>query len=214
MTQGEPTYKRLIHHGAKALSVLFYPLLIPTYGMALYCLIMAEFLPVRYSVTVCLATLFFTCFIPVSLILFMWWKKQIPDLYIDDARQRTTPYLYSILGFGFWTWFVIRTMHAPLFLQYVSVSATAALVAVAFINLTWKISAHLTAMGGLLGGICCFAYATQTWPIGFIAAFLGLSLLLMVARIEQKAHTPEQVVAGYLLGLATTTIPYFCIHYV
>ena len=44
--------------------------------------------------------------------------------------------------------------------------------------------------------------------------FLGLSLLLMVARIEQKAHTPEQVVAGYLLGLATTTIPYFCIHYV
>jgi len=214
MTQGEPTYKRLIHHGAKALSVLFYPLLIPTYGMALYCLIMAEFLPVRYSVTVCLATLFFTCFIPVSLILFMWWKKQIPDLYINNAKQRTTPYLYSILGFGFWTWFVIRTMHAPLFLQYVSVGATAALVAVTFINLKWKISAHLTGLGGLLGGICCFAYATQTWPIGFIIATLLLSLLLMFARIEQQAHTPEQVVAGYLLGLATTTIPYFCIHYV
>ena len=37
--------------------------------------------------------------------------------------------------------------------------------------------------------------------------FFVLSLLILYARIQANAHTPEQVVAGYLLGIAGTFIP-------
>ena len=40
-----------------------------------------------------------------------------------------------------------------------------------------------------------------------VIVVLVLSLLLMYARIYLKAHTPMQVVCGYLLGLVFTFVP-------
>ena len=88
-----------------------------------------------------------------------------------------------------------------------AIGATAALLAVTIINQWWKISAHLTAMGGLFGSICSIALAYSTLPTTLLIIVLLISLLLMYARLYLDAHTPMQVICGYLLGIVCTFIP-------
>lgn len=202
--------QRLPHILAQTLSILLYPLLIPTYGMAFFFIAMrlhTPALPATVAWLAVIGTFFLTCLIPVSLILFMWKRGQLSSLYIENPKQRTTPYIYSILCYAFWCYFVRATMHLPIMWLLLAIGATAALIAVAVINHWWKISAHLSAMGGLLGGVCSYGlYSGSDITIAVIVV-LCLSLLLMYARIYLKAHTPLQVVCGYLLGLLFTFIP-------
>jgi len=200
----------ILHTLARSISIVMYPLFIPTYGMLLWLIGFSHQmipLPARYWLVSAIGTFFFTCFIPLSLILYMYLRGQLRDLYITEAKDRTTPYVYTITGFAIWTYFTHTVLHTPQFLTWVAGGATRAIVAVVIINHWWKISAHLTAIGGLLGGLCsyCIYYGTMaTWPI--VGALL-ISLLVMYARLYEGAHTSLQVVAGYLLGLSFTTLP-------
>ena len=105
------------------------------------------------------------------------------------------------------------TMQLPIFLLLVAIGAMVALLAVTIINHWWKISAHLTGIGGLLGGICSFAINYSTLPIALIITVLVAALLLMYARLYLNAHTPLQVACGFLLGLLCTFIPSLIITY-
>ena len=156
----------------------------------------------------CIAgTAVLTLIIPIILLLFLWRKGYIDSLHIDNAKQRTTPYIYTLICYGFWAYFVRVTVKMPTFMLLVAIGAMVALLAVTIINHWWKISAHLTGIGGLLGGICSFALNYSILPLMLIIIVLLLSLLLMYARLYLHAHTPMQVVCGFLLGLLCTCIP-------
>jgi membrane-associated phospholipid phosphatase len=94
-----------------------------------------------------------------------------------------------------------------MFMLLVVLGVILALLAVTIINHWWKISAHLTGIGGLLGGICSFALNYSMLPLPLIIIVLVLTLLLMLARLYLNAHTPLQVVCGFLLGLLCTFTP-------
>ena len=95
----------------------------------------------------------------------------------------------------------------------VAIGATVALLAVTIINRWWKISAHLTALGGLLGGVMSIALYYSVLPTPLIIGMLIVSLLLMYARLYLNAHTPWQVVCGYLLGIVLTFIPNLVVYH-
>lgn len=183
---------------------------IPLYGMTLFFSALRSIspeLPNAYSIIAIIATAILTILIPASIIIFLRYKGYIDSIYIDNPKQRTAPYIYTLICYGFWAYFLHAIMHLPIFLTLVVAGAILALFAVTIINHWWKISAHLTAMGGLLGGVCSFALYYAILPILLIINILGIALLLMYARIYLNAHTPLQVVCGFLLGLLTTFIP-------
>jgi membrane-associated phospholipid phosphatase len=134
-------------------------------------------------------------------------RGQIDSLQINDHRQRTTPYIYTLICYSFWAYFLHVTLQLPEFLLVVTIGAITALGAVAIINHWWKISAHLTGLGGLIGGVCSFALCYNLMPLSLIITMLIVALTLMFARLYLNAHTPMQVVAGFLLGLLCTFIP-------
>ena len=191
-------------------SILLYPMWMPLYGVILFCLAARKLLPILPAsyMGMCIAgTAVLTLIIPIILLLFLWRKGYIDSLHIDNAKQRTTPYIYTLICYGFWAYFVRVTVKMPTFMLLVAIGAMVALLAVTIINHWWKISAHLTGIGGLLGGICSFALNYSTLPLMLIIIVLLLALLLMYARIYLQAHTPMQVVCGFLLGLLCTCIP-------
>ncbi len=196
---------------SRAISVLFYPLFVPTYGMALflYGFHQQTGIPLltRYWLVSLIGTFFFTCFVPLSLIVYMLLKKQVKSLDLSDPRERTTPYIYAIGGFAFWAYFTYAVLKAPMCMVWTAIGATGVLIVVAIINRWWKISAHSAGIGGLIGGLAGFCLFYSLLPVGLIMGFFVLSLLILYARIQANAHTPEQVVAGYLLGIAGTFIP-------
>ena len=209
--------KRVLDIIAKALSIVLYPLFVPTYGMALFCYghhtQVSPYDPVWMAVAI-IGTFLFTCAIPLSAIVLMIRQGKVHDLYIRDARERTTPYLYTTMGFCFWCFLLIAILETPTYINVVAIGATAAIGLVTYINRYWKISAHLTAMGGLFGGLLSYCMGIGAIPVWTtFATWLGLILLLMYARLWLNAHTPGQVICGLLLGLASTSIPNLIIYY-
>lgn len=190
-------------------------MLMPLYGMLLYALStqphVSEY-STAYTAMFLSGTAILTLLIPVALLLILWRKGYIDSLHIDDAKQRTTPYIYTLICYSFWAYFLRVTMKMPLFLLLVAIGAIVALLIVTIINSWWKISAHLTGIGGLLGGICSYALYSSSLPIGLICITLMLALILMYARLYLEAHTNMQVVCGFLLGIVCTFIPTLITH--
>lgn len=185
-------------------------MLMPLYGMLLFCYAMRQLSPTmpRLYLGICIiGTAILTLVIPIMLLLFMRWRGYIGSLHIENPKQRTTPYIYTLICYGFWAYFVHGVVRLPVFMLVVVIGAIGALAAVTVINHWWKISAHLTGIGGLLGGVCSFAMNYSTLPLGLIIGLLVVSLLLMYARQYLDAHTPMQVVCGFLLGLLATFVP-------
>ena len=199
---------------AKGLSIVLYPLFIPTYGIALFCYAFMRLMPMHlvWSLVAIIGTLILSCILPITAIWILIRRGVVTDLQIEDAGERTMPYIYTILGFGFWSYLMISILHAPLCIAYVTIGSTLAILLIAIINRWWKISAHLTGLGGLIGGVLSYYLGLGTMPSwGFMTCLFLLSLALMYARVSMSAHSPAQVSAGWLLGIATTFLPY-CIY--
>ena len=156
---------KILHALAQGLSYVLYPLFIPTYGMVLFCATMVPLsgdqLPLSAWLVSVGTTFILTALIPITAIMIRVRRGKVTDLYITDPAQRTVPYLYTSVGFGFWCYLLAKVLQAPLFIDLVAIGATLALIGVMLINRRWKISAHLTAMGGLVGGVMSHSLATQ-----------------------------------------------------
>ena len=201
---------------SRALSVILHPLFMPTYGMSMYMAAMrvrTPELPALYIQIGIITTFVLTALIPIILMLILWKRGSISSLHIDNAQERTTPYIYTLICYGFWAYFVDQVLYLPTLILLIAIGAVLALIAVTVINHWWKISAHLTGIGGLLGGICSFALHYGYMSITLIIITLLVALILMYARLYLQAHTALQVVCGLLLGLLCTFIPNLIICY-
>lgn len=203
--------KQLLNILSKGVSILLYPLFIPTYGMVFFCAAFSvHFLPlpaVYWWVSV-VGTLVLTCIIPLTAILLLIRRGSVSDLYIARSAQRTTPYIYTVCCFVFWCYFMFSALKVPTYLLLTAVGATIALILVTIINHWWKISAHLSSLGGLIGGVMSFCLCTGIMPsMWLVICMFVLALLLMYARVYLNAHTSLQVVCGFLLGLLMTFLP-------
>lgn len=189
-------------------SFVFQPLLMPTYGMTLLInLELFDFIPFVWRVIAVAGTFIFTGLMPAAPILLMLKKGEVSDLFISKREQRTMPYLFSFLSYSFWTLFLLRVLKLPLFMVAVGIGTTISILLITFINLKWKISAHLSGIGGLAGGVFGVCYRMAYNPLWFLILILGISALVAFSRIELKAHTPGQTLAGFLLGFLSVFIP-------
>ncbi len=206
--------KHIFYIAAQVWSVLFYPLWIPTYGMILLATTFGR-QNVAYWTICVISTFIITAFIPLLLILYLKHRGVVNDLYIDNAAERTIPYRYTAVCYAMWCYLIGQILHMPAPVLTIGIGSTVLLILVTLINRHWKISAHLSGLGGLIGGIaaCCLHMGYMPGAL-FVTNGIIISLLTMYARLYLRAHTSMQVVTGYLLGIVCTFIPYLIIHYV
>lgn len=191
----------------QAISLIFQPLLMPTYGMIILMNTdVFEIVPLTWRLIAVLGTLVFTGLLPAAPILMLMRKGEVSDLFISKREQRTMPYLFSFLSYAFWTLFLLRVLNLPLFMVAVGIGTTLSILFITLINLKWKISAHLSAIGGLAGGIFGISYKMAYNPLWLFVLILSLSALVAISRIELKAHTPSQTLGGFVLGFSAVFI--------
>ena len=198
-----------LYYISRTVSVVLYPMFIPTYGMLIYFLALRSLIsyPTPLIWIGLAGTLLFTCLLPLSVILVMIRRGNLTDIYIRDAKQRTMPYIYTTVCYGFWAYFCSAVMHLPRFIVLTAIGSAVVLLLLLLINRTWKISAHLTALGGLFGGMMSFSLATGVSATWALVGCSAAALLLMFARVYDESHTPLQVVCGYLMGTLSTFLP-------
>jgi len=184
------------------------PLLMPTFGIIvmLFTSIPEMYIPLWKWYAV-IGTFLFTALLPATPILIMMQRGELRDLYISKKEQRTIPYLFSLLAYTFWTIFLWRVLRMPPFVVAMGVGATMSIVIITIINLRWKISAHLSGIGGLAGGIFAYSFVMFANPLPLLIAILGFSALTALSRIGLKAHTPGQTLAGFAVGFLLVFLP-------
>ena len=194
----------------KTISLVFQPLLMPTYAMALL-MNMDVFMhmPLIWRWIAIIGTFMFTGVFPALPIWLMMRRGDVKDLFISKREERTMPYLFSFMAYVFWALFLWRTLQFPTFIVAMGMGSAGSIFVIVFINLKWKISAHLAGMGGFCGGIFGVCYRLAMNPLWLFGIILAISALVALSRIELKAHTPGQTLAGFAVGFILVFTPCF-----
>lgn len=173
----------------------------PTYGMLILVnLEMFQYMPMLWRFIAVVGTFLFSGILPALPIFMMMRRGEVTDLFISKREQRTLPYLFSLLAYVFWTVFMWKTLQLPAYMVAMGIGTAVSILLITIINTRWKISAHLSGVGGFAGGLFGISYQMAYNPVVFIIAVFSISALVAVSRIELKAHTPMQTLAGFSLG--------------
>lgn len=210
-----PKYTDIRDILAYALSVALYPLFVSTYIMLLFCWVFSHAvlpLPASYWLLSTGGTLLFTCLLPLIILGVMIKMGRVSNLDVTDRKERTIPYIYTMGCIGCWCFF-LHLIRMPQYIVWSAVATLVVLIIVMLITLRWKISVHLSSMGGAVAMIMGIMMHCGIYRPSVVILLLGLSWLLMLARIRLNAHTPAQTVAGFLLGLIIVLIPNIFIAY-
>ena len=206
---------------AIALSVVFHPLIITTYLFILLFLIAPDLVGVSGlelpAIGSLLFLLFLNTFIAPAVIVYYFKKMgMITSYHVDDVNERRIPYLactiiYALATYLFgWQLDPIAAL-APQ-ISVILASVTFSLVLVTCISFFWKISAHATGIGGLLGLLSglIIRFDESKLVLPLIAAIL-IGGWLLSARLSLNAHNPAQIIAGLFCGIITSglTVYYY-----
>src|SRR5690606_34994874 len=115
------------------------------------------------------------------------------------AKERRLPYLITV-GFYFLTYYLLKNAQLPNIYLLMLLGATLSVMLSLIINLSWKISAHLVGMGGLVGGILGLSIRLGMNLIYPLAISILLTGLIGYARLRLSSHSPAQVYIGFLVG--------------
>ena len=194
----------------KIISIIFQPLLVPTYGMILLMnMDIFSQLPAFWRVVAIVGTFVFTGLFPAVPVLLLMKRGEVHDIFISNREERTMPYLFSFMAYVFWALFMWRTMQFPTFIVAMGIGSAISIFIILFINLKWKISAHVSGMGGLSGAIFGVCYRLAINPVWLFVIVLTVSALVALSRIELEAHTPSQTLAGFVIGFLAVFVPCF-----
>lgn len=190
---------------AQVISVLFYPLFVPTYAFAILLTMPAYFsalMPTSAKWLVIGLVFFTTCIFPTLFFILMIKSGIVSTNYISKREDRTLPYIVSIIFF-YLTYYVLKRLEISAIYYYFMVGATFLNILVMGINFLWKISSHMASIGALAGMMAGLSYFLGTSYFGLIAATILVSGLVGFARLKLQAHTPAQIYAGFALGFFT-----------
>lgn len=188
---------------SRVVSAVFHPLLMPAYGMAM-ALQYTELceLPFCTKLMATMIVLVLTGLIPMMIISVMSRLKIIKNISLNDRGDRGLPYTASLVLY-IATICYLYLVQAPWFIISFMCGGSLALLIVLIINRWWKISAHATAIGGMLAlTLLLISHmpddGNRLW---LLIAVLMVSGMVGTARLILRRHTPAQIYAGYVNGL-------------
>ena len=197
---------RLIAGSAHFFSSVLTPLVMPTYGVFLVlwtsvlCL-----LPMGTRIMVLIMFFGITTVLPVFAIGVLHHFKIISDKRLVKRHERLIPYAIAVLCYAAAA-FYLHSIHSPSWFTMFAVGGALSCLLALIINLWWKISAHMTGIGGIVAllyqihvqGLSAF---NLFWILCFIIMLAGV---LGTARMVLRRHDLLQVLAGFING-------YFCV---
>jgi hypothetical protein len=126
-------------------------------------------------------------------------RGMIQSVQMETKQERVFPFLITAI-FYYAAYFMLKKLDLPPIYYLVILGAALLVIVCLIINLWWKISIHLTSMGGMLGAFIGMSLSMNI-EMNLIICFLVLvSGILATSRLILKAHTPAQVYVGFFTG--------------
>ncbi|NTW34458.1 MAG: hypothetical protein HGB12_17865 [Bacteroidetes bacterium] len=118
---------------------------------------------------------------------------------MKTRQERIYPY-FIITIFYFFTFNLFRQIQLPAIYTLSMFGASVLLLIVAILNFWWKISIHLTAIGGLLGIATGVALGLSINLIFQIIVIIFIAGLIGYSRLKLNSHKPSEIYSGFLIG--------------
>lgn len=191
---------------ARIISMLFTPFYLPIVGLVtLFTFSYLSMFPWVYKIQVLLMVYLFTILLP-SLLIHLYRRYQGWNLIeLGHRERRMVPYTISIICY-FTCIYVMEHLHMPHFMSSIVVAALAVQIVCALINVWWKISTHMAAIGGVAGALYVFSEVFRFNPVWWFSLVLIIAGILGSSRMILRQHTLPQVVAGFTVGVACAVV--------
>lgn len=185
-------------------SVLFHPLLVPTFIVGLLFRYCTDLVPLNHDSKVTLLTFVFitTYLVPSLFTGFLWVSGMISSIDLKKRSERLIPLL--VTG-------IVYTAVSYIFLDYLQLARLLGIfmggiafvvMLTALITYFWKISSHMVGMGGLLGFLIAVIAESKNMalldPFLFFIVATGATAS---ARLYLQAHSMAQIISGFFMGL-------------
>jgi membrane-associated phospholipid phosphatase len=136
---------------------------------------------------------------PMLVVVYLLQTGRISDIHMSATHERHIPYLIAVISSAV-AYVILVLFDGPMELRCLAVLSFMILGTLGLINTRWLISIHATA-------------AASTWLIlslifGWVVSLILLPFLILIclARLYLKRHTPAQVLAGVALGVSGVLI--------
>lgn len=191
----------------KIISVLFHPLFIPVYGMALIMSSNSPFgyLPFHVKRLIYMIMVVNNVILPLSIMPFLMHMKFIRSWSLEEKEERTVPLIIVSVLYATSTYLVFR-FPVPGFLKAFLFTAFLISALLTLVNFKWKISIHATGMGAVTALILFLSFrlhATFFWYFVICAAISGM---VISARLRMNLHSPREVWYGFTMGFVLTLV--------
>jgi hypothetical protein len=199
--------KDLLVKPAKIISIVFHPLLMPVYGMAIIfsAPTLFGYLPFNVKKLLLLIMLINNILLPLSFLPFFIHRNVITSWAITERKERNIPLIITTILYCV-TSFIIFRLPIPLFLKsFIFASAFLSLM-VTVINLWWKISLHSVGAGALIGLVLMLSLKMLTPLDWYLSSVIIAGGLILSSRLKLNLHNPQQVWVGLSAGFFGLTV--------
>ncbi|MBS1616036.1 MAG: hypothetical protein JST06_07970 [Bacteroidetes bacterium] len=198
---GPPWLRRL----ASLVSYLFHPIFMP----ALMCLVIWRIQPAEFAglsrntlllrfVTLLMLTIFF----PLLVTLLGKALGFVQSIQMRVSRDRVIP-LIATMTFYFWLQQVFSHLpDVPKIIDILVLGSFWGIILLFICSIFFKVSMHTSAAGGAIGLMTALLFLS---PFNVLSAFfitIIIGGMVGTARLILREHTPFELWAGYVIGLA------------
>lgn len=186
---------------AKIVSIVFHPLFMPLYGLAILfsAPTFLKYLPAEVKRVLFIVVVIDNVILPLALLPFLRYRNLISSFHIDDRKERIIPLLITSILYCT-TSFIVFRYQIPFFLKSFIFATSVVAIVVSMINFWWKISIHAVGAGALTATVFSLSLKMHTPLTWYLLVIILASGLILSSRLRLNAHNPSQVWVGFLTG--------------
>jgi len=186
---------------AKLLSRLLHPIFIPTITLSIISIKFVNIIILSNQLDIVIVgVIIFTLLFPLLSILYLLYNNRIKSLQIEERKERILPITIVIIWMLIGYYFLANILDYAPIIKTIYLGMIATLFTTLLITKYWKISLHMTAIGGCFG-VFLAIQSIYGGVINYVILILMLSGLLGYSRAILKAHNMQQIYSGFCLGV-------------
>ena len=192
---------------AKIITVIFHPLLMPVYGMAIIfsAPTLFGYLPFPVKKLLFLILLVNNVLLPLSMLPFFIHMNIISSWSLSDRKERIIPLVITTILYCTTSFIIFRFPIPVFFKSFIYATAFLSLI-VTVINFRWKISLHSVGAGALIALVIILSLKMFTPLVWYLISAVIAGGLILSSRLKLNFHNPQQVWLGFFTGIIGLTL--------
>lgn len=182
-------------------SYFFHPLFTAVMAAVFYFLITNRYFPYEITYLYIIQILLVTVFIPLAIFYLLIISKKIESMMAPKVSERRIPLLLHILLLGILITQSVTKESIPELFYFFLGCMMSSFLALLLVFFQKKASLHMLGMASLTAFCISCSIHFQTKEVVFISLLLFCNGLVASSRLFMKAHSTNELIIGYLIGL-------------